>query len=238
MKIKTKGRGRPRKTPSRFKTASASERQKMYNQSCSNIRWPEYIEPDCKLPQYQPVPGNNTIRIVPPLAEDTAATTIGMPIYVYCFEDGSRKRLVVPPNTIDPSIGNPAHDECLAAYRAGDQIRGKRFKGQRRTLIYVLDLNGDSEVVHLWVAAKTAVESIMGAAKTSGISVDDPQHGRTISFNRSGTGMDTKYEFKSFGPELPLDESLAEQLSHFSDILVVPTLEEMRDWVEEAATPF
>lgn len=117
--------------------------------------------------------------------------------------------------------------------RREDPDLAKQMTGSCRTLIWVLDCNkvADGEL-RLWPAPVTLVNSFLKLAKNRRtgelISIEDPEVGRAIFFEKSGTRLQTRYDsiVLDDGP-FPLNPDLVNDLKYFEEILVLNTADEL-----------
>lgn len=214
-----------------FKTADSRTREKDVQQRTQ--RGLQYLNPEFGFQTFQPVDGDNSFRIVPPLADDKHATLWGFDVWVYYL--GGRAYL--SPSTFDKN----AHDPVLEKYnqlKQTDAEAAKPFKGTKRSLTFVLDLNNTDEELKLWAAPTTVIDEVLKISKNrrSGelVAVEDPQNGRVIFFNKTGTGVATRYSaFQLDQAAMPLPPGLADQMCHFKELLIVPTTEELKQVIAD-----
>ena len=196
-------------------------------------RGPAYLSSE--LPMFTPREGTNTIRIVPPRADDEDADMLGVDILYYYMQG----RTYLSPATLDSAPSDPALDAYNMAKQANDEVLQEAINPTRRTLMYILDFADDTEngVMKVWTCPNTVVGEMLACAKNlrTGeiVPIEDPDEGRIIFFERVGTGMSTKY--KSFqldeGP-FPLAEELSEEIQTFRSILEIPSVGEIEDIVK------
>lgn len=198
-----------------------------------------YIDP--AVPQYRLVDGDNCVRLVPPLADDPLGDQWGFNVWVH-FING----YFVCPRTFDKRSHCPI---CAAAMqmRREDPELAKQMTGSCRTLVWVLDCNKvQSGELRLWPAPVTLINSFLKLAKNRRtgelISIEDPEVGRAIFFEKTGTRLQTRYDSIVLDDSpFPLDPALVNDLKYFEEILVLHEEAELeaavRNFlVEEGAT--
>lgn len=178
-----------------------------------------YIDP--AIAQYRLVDGDNCIRLVPPLADDPLGDQWGFNIWVH-FING----YFVCPRTFD----RRAHCSICAAatqMRREDPELAKQMTGSCRTLIWVLDCNKVAQgELRLWPAPVTLVNSFLKLAKNRRtgelISIEDPEVGRAIFFEKTGSRLQTRYDSIVLDDSpFPLNPDLVNDLRYFEEILVL-----------------
>lgn len=208
-----------------FKKASTTERTRAMKERTQ--KGAPYIQSE--LDQFIPLEGDNCIRIVPPLADDNMATLFGLDIWAY-YVGG---KAFLDPRTFDPSATNPAFEE-YKKLKLTDPEEAKKLSGTKRTLMFILDLNNgdDKAELKLWLAPPSLIDDIIRVAKNKRtgelIALEDPDDGRPVFFERTGTGRNTEYKGVAIDQEkLPLDDSLLDKMPYFEDILVKPDITDM-----------
>lgn len=211
---------------SKFKTADARQREK--NVADRTQRGLGYLNGEFMFQTFQPQDGDNSVRIVPPLGDDPHASLWGLDVWVYYLNG----KPYLSPQTFDRNARDPVMEK-YNKLKQEDVEAAKAFKGTKRSLTFVLDMLNDEEL-KVWAAPTTVIDEILKVAKNRKngelIPVEDPKDGRVIFFNKAGTGINTKYSaFQLDTEKTPLDDSIADQLVHFKDLLVVPSAEDLDD---------
>ena len=213
-----------------FKTATSKEREQEIKKRSS--RGLSYVKGS--LETFTPVDGDNAIRIVPPLASDKYASLWGVEIWTYFLAN----RVYVSSTTFDKHPNDPVAEHFFKV-RQTDEQEASKYRGTRRHLMYVMDMNdADNPQLKIWAAPPTLVDEFIGLSKDprSGklVPLEDPQQGRVIFFTRTGQGINTKYTRVQLDSEAsPLDESLAEELDEFENIIEVASEDELRSAVQK-----
>ncbi len=215
-----------------FRQVDREERRKAFDERTrSGV---DYLKTD--LAQFSPKDGDNCIRIVPCLGSDPwfpeKVGTWGLDCRVV-FMAGHGYFLV--------EIGKGGKTTLTAMFaeverevRKQDPEEARQFRGSRRTIMFVLDLNAgevSKESLKIWPAAATLVDDFVRASKNKRtgelIEIEHPEHGRPIFFERVGSGRSTKYQGVQVDQEaLPLEQWMADALPHFEDILITKSVED------------
>jgi len=192
-----------------------------------------YIVDDVEM--YIPREGANVIRIVPPL-EVSELAYYGLDVHFHRNVGLNNDYFLC----LKRMYGKPCYvcEQQTSQLWEEDRDLAKSYFPDHRVLMWVLDLGSDdSEKLLLWSCPRTLAEEILGQShkKSADVYLDisDPFDGRKVFFDRIGQGRQTKYKNVQIDEEpFPLDEGLVEQLRSFSEILIVPTYEEVRDAME------
>jgi len=182
---------------------------------------------------FTPAEGDNAIRIVPFLSDDPHGQIYGKEVWQY-YMGG----VYISPSTFDRSISNPLLERFMELQALNDE-RKKRFKGTRRYVMYVIEIDssGKASPVKVWFAPKTIVDSIIAAVrdyKTGRIlPVDDAREGRIMFFRREGKGLSTRYLGLKFDMDpWPLDMNVLNQIYLLEELLLPMTVDQARGFVE------
>jgi hypothetical protein len=215
-----------------FRQVDRDERRKAFDERTrSGV---DYLKTD--LAQFNPKDGDNCIRIVPCLGTDPwypdKVGTWGLDCRVV-FLAGHGYFVVEVGKGGKTPLSN-LFAELEREVRKQDPEEARQFRGSRRTVMFMLDLNlGEisQESLKIWPAAATLVDDFVRASKNKRtgelIEIEHPEHGRPIFFERVGSGRSTKYQGVQVDQEaLPLDQWMAEKLPHFEDILVIKSVED------------
>lgn len=206
-----------------FKTATEAERDVAIKARSS--RGLAYVKGDIEI--FTPIDGDNQIRIVPPLSEDDHATLWGLEVWAYYLNNQS----FLSSKTLKKADTDPIADHFFKL-RQSDPESAKTFRGVKRHLMFILDLNDDKEQLKLWAAPPTLVDEFIRLSKNRRtgqlIPLEDPKDGRIIFFTKTGTGIGTKYTGVEVGREpYPLDEALADELDTFESLLDIRSVVEL-----------
>lgn len=207
-----------------FKTMSDDNRQDVYNRMTQ--KGLSYLDTD--IPTFKPQSGENCIRIVPPLADDPLADghPWGVPIIQY-YIDGFG--YAISPKLYGPAERDPVEEGIRELKKtAPEMLEGGDVAVSKRIVMYVLDLNTDPEQgeLKIWSCPNGTAEDMVRAAKnkrTGAIhSLEDPDTGRPIFFEVTGSERTTKYVGMQLDDQpLPLDDEILDMLEYFEDIIKV-----------------
>ena len=191
-----------------------------------------YVSSD--IPIFNTVDGDNQIRIVPPLSDDKHASLWGLEVWTYFIANKS----IVSNKTFNSNNRDPVQ-EYFFNIRESQPDEARKFKGTKRHLMFVLDLNDGREKLKLWAAPPTLVDEFIRLAKNRRtgelIPLEDPEQGRVIFFTKTGSGINTKYSGVEVDPEpSPIQEELADELETFEDMLIILSEDEMDSIVSTA----
>ena len=211
-----------------FKRASAQEREsESRKRTVSGLG---YVSSE--IPIFKPIDGDNQIRIVPPLADDAQASLWGLEVWTYFINNKS----YLSSKTFDAQSDDPIMSHFFDI-REDNPEESQKYKGNKRYLMFVLDLNNDEVELKLWAAPPTLVDEFLGLAKNRRtgemIALEDPEEGVPIYFTKTGQGINTRYTSIEIEKEpFPLDDDLAEDLELFEDMLIVPSSKELQKVLE------
>jgi len=189
-----------------------------------------YIDPS--VPQFRVQDGDNCVRLVPPLGDEPLGDQWGFNIWVH-FLNGYH----ICPRTFDK---NASCAICTAAsqMRREDPDLAKKMSGSPRTLLWILDCNRVAQgELKLWPAPVTLINSFLKLAKNRRtgalISIEGPDEGRAIFFEKTGSRLQTRYDSISLDDApFPLDPALVNDMRYFEEVLVLSTNAEMEAAVE------
>lgn len=212
-----------------WKVVSPEDRRKEFDERTRE--GVSYIDP--AIPQFKPQDGDNCIRIVPPLADDPLGDQWGFNIWVH-FING----YYICPRTIDKKA---ACVVCLGAseMRREDPELAKEMTGMCRTLVWILDCNRVPEgELKIWPAPVTLINSFLKLAKNRRtgevISIEGPETGRAIFFEKTGTRLQTRYDSIQLDDHpFPLNPQLLNDLKYFEEILLWSEQAEMERALDE-----
>lgn len=216
----------------RFKTMSDDERDREYSSRLE--RGLPFIESE--LPQFRPRDGENFIRIVPPLEDDDLAGAWGVDVITHYIEGHG---WLLSPKSLDQTDHDPV-DDLIRELRKIDPELEDMVKTSRKTVMHILDFNADERdgVLKLWGAPPTLVDDFVKAAKDkrSGRthSLEDPDNGLPLSFDKTGTGLQTRYSAVQLERDpFPLDDQIVDEIEYFGDVLIVESDEDMRKIIDK-----
>ncbi len=216
----------------RFKTMTDDERDREYNQRLE--RGLPFIESD--LPQFRPRDGDNYIRIVPPLEDDDLAGAWGVDVICHYIEGHG---WMLSPKSLDQTEHDPV-DDLIRELRKIDPELEDIVKTSRKTVMHILDFNADERdgVLKLYAAPPTLVDDFVKAAKDkrSGRthSLEDPDNGLPISFNKTGSGLLTRYAAVQLERDpFPLEDYILDDIEYFEDVLKVESEDDMRKQIDK-----
>lgn len=213
-----------------FKQVDREARRKAFDERTrSGV---DYLKTD--LPQFNPKDGDNAIRIVPPLADDTTngLGVWGLDVRVVFMAGHGYFVVEIGKGGTTPLTKKFADLE--REVRKQDPEEARQFRGSRRTVMFILDLNSgtvNEGALKIWPSAATLVDDFVRASKNKRtgelIEIEDPAEGRPIFFEKVGSGRSTKYQGVQVDQSpLPLEQWMADKLPHFGDILIFKTEDE------------
>ena len=216
----------------RFKTMTDDERDREYSQRLE--RGLPFIQSE--LPQFRPRDGENFIRIVPPLEDDPLAGAWGVDLITHYIEGHG---WLLSPKSLDASEHDPV-DDLIRELRKIDPELEDMVKTSRKTVMHVLDFNADERVgvLKLWGAPPTLVDDFVKAAKDkrSGRthSLEDPDNGLPLSFDKTGTSLQTRYSAVQLERDpFPLPDWVLDDVEYFEDVLVVEEPDDMAKIIDK-----
>lgn len=215
-----------------FKRSSSAEIAK---DSVSGSGGTGFFKPGV-LPPFVPAEGRNVVRLVPPLEDDPHTNSYGIDVRQY-FLGG---QVLASPATFEPGAYDAAAAK-RAEYRGVNEELASKFNSSSRKVLFVVDCNKEGEeTFKIWSCPKMAFDDMIEIARNDRtgelINLLDPEKGPLVSFTRTGTGRNTRYSaWKILNEEFPLEETDAEKLVHFKDIIIVPTEDEFTELVDKAA---
>lgn len=183
-------------------------------------------------PIFNPTVGENAIRILPfDPADKMLCGFLGLEAWHYYLK-GS---YWLSPKTMKAHNFDPLHEQYLALKNTGDMEAARKFQGSKRCVVFLLDLSKDanSKEVMIWAAPDNFISSIITLSRPRAgrgqlVDVSDPDDGRVITFNRTGAGIQTRYEAIVVEPESsPVDDALASQIMRYGEFVYVPSPEEI-----------
>lgn len=142
---------------------------------------------------FQVSDGDNVVRILPPTWSD--ADHYGHDIYVH-YEIGPDKGTYL---CLQKMKGEPCPicEERKRAAAEGDEDYAKKLEPKKRVLVYVIDRNKEKEGLKVWAMPWTLDRDIVKVSvdKRSGevMSIDHPDDGYDVMFERQGKGPRTEY---------------------------------------------
>jgi len=142
---------------------------------------------------FQVSDGDNVVRILPPTWND--ADHYGHDIYVH-YEIGPDKGTYL---CLQKMKGEPCPicEERKRAAAEGDEDYAKKLEPKKRVLVYVIDRNKEKEGLKVWAMPWTLDRDIVKVSvdKRSGevMSIDHPDDGYDVMFERQGKGPRTEY---------------------------------------------
>ena len=190
-----------------------------------------YLKTD--IPVFIPQDGANTIRILPPVAEDKHAKLFGVEIWTYFLNN----RMYVSPRAFNGKTSDPVSDKFFEL-RHTDEDAAEKFRGSRRFIMHILDLaDEENPELKIWPAPISLIEDIIYVCQTTRnrqiIPVEDPDEGRRIFFNKQGQGMNTKYCQMLIDDKLcPISHKWADEIRPFDEVIQVDSEEVLAGVVE------
>lgn len=211
---------------SKFKTADSKQRERAT--SDRTARGLSYLNSEFGFVTFQPQDGDNSIRIVPPLGDDPNASLWGLDVWVYYLNG----RTYLSPKTFQQDAEDPIFD-MFSKVRQEDAEAAKTYKGTKRSLTFIQDMMDDGKL-KVWAAPTTVIDEILKVSKNRRtgelIPVEDPKDGRIVFFSKTGQGIQTRYGAFALDSEpCPLSETIADELAHFKDFLIVSSADELRE---------
>lgn len=197
-----------------------------------------YIVPE--WPAFVPHDGENKIRFVRPL-EFEELNYYGLEVHFH--------REVGPNKDYFLCMNRMAKKKCYICEQQTSDLwdmnrdLAKSLYPDVRFLFWILDLNSDEpEKLLLWSCPKTLAENIMAQShrKSSDtyIDISHPTTGIPIFFDRAGKGLQTKYTGIQLDDKpTTLPDEILEDMVELSDVLIVPTYEEIKASYEGTEIP-
>lgn len=151
-----------------------------------------YVKDSIKT--WKPADGDNTIRILPPTWDDPKH--YGVDIWVHYGVGPDRQTYLC----LHKMKGEPCPlcEEHQKAVRDGDEEYARELRPTRRVLVYLIDRDHEKEGVQAYAMPQSMDTNILQVSvdKRSGevLSIDHPEAGYDISFEKKGTKDRTKYE--------------------------------------------
>lgn len=142
---------------------------------------------------FTPAKGDNFLRILPPTWED--ATHYGLDVYVHYGIGPERASALC----ISKMGGHrcPICEASIKAEKAGDDELAKELKSGKRVLVWMFDRKDEQKGPMLWSMPWTLDRDFAKLARDprSGeiYTLDDPDDGYDISFEKTGEKQQTKY---------------------------------------------
>jgi hypothetical protein len=144
---------------------------------------------------FRPKVGENLIRILPATWEDH--DHYGLDVWMHRFIGGDNSNYLC----LNKMNGKrcPACDEAKAAKAAGEDDEAKALQPVKRTLVWVLDRDDDSNTPLLWDMSWTQDRDIAALCyvKRTGkvLLLDHPDDGYDLTVKKTGQGLKTRYQF-------------------------------------------
>lgn len=184
-------RGRSRKHE--YKPRSAEQNKRRQQQSGSDRD--NIIDPDIMM--FHPKEGSNHLRVLPPTWDDP--DHFGYDTYVH-YGIGPDKASYLSLSKMKGEE-DPIDEEYRRANKEGDEDYAKQLKPNKRILIFVVDRKDEESGPKLWSCPWTIDQDLAKLAYDDRtgelLNIDDPEAGYDISFDRNGTGRNTRYEATS-----------------------------------------
>ena len=143
--------------------------------------------------QYTVAKGDNHIRILPPTWED--ADHYGLEVYVH-YGIGPDRASVICLHKMKQQRC-PICEAQQRLERAGDDEGAKELRANKRVVVWLIDRKEEAKGPMLWAMPWTLDRDFSAAAmdKRSGeiYSLDDPENGFDVSFDKTGDKQLTKY---------------------------------------------
>ena len=198
-----------------FKTVTTTQRKGIFDKTANTV---SYIKSD--LPIFVPKDGDNAVRILPTLEEDQYAQLLGIELRVYFIKN----KFWVSPTAFNGQKYDPLSYKYFQM-RNSEIKAAEKYRGQRRFVMHILDANDrKNPQLKIWPGPISLVEELVDLSRNPKtgdvIPIEDPNQGRLIYFNKSGTGAATRYsqlviDDKSY----PIDLKLADQIQPFKKII-------------------
>ena len=142
---------------------------------------------------YTPKKGDNFVRILPPTFENPEH--YGMDVWVHYGIGPDRASALCLHKMKNEKC--PICDARMAAERRGDEDMASELKASRRVLVWILDRNDQAKGPMAWTMPWTLDRDIckISRDKRTGqiYTIDDPNEGYDLSFEREGEKMQVKY---------------------------------------------
>lgn len=142
---------------------------------------------------WTPADGDNRIRILPPTWE--GAKHFGLDLSVHYGVGPDRQSYL--DLTKMKGEPDPITEEWERARRDGDEDYAKELSSRKRVLVYLIDRDHPKDGVQAWAMPQTIDRDIIKVSvdKSSGevLSIDHPEEGYDVEFEKTGKGLNTKY---------------------------------------------
>src|SRR5262252_5235804 len=173
----------------KYQPRSEEDWEKRANQRGGGFQ--SYISDDYRT--YTLKKGENAIRILPPTWD--GARHYGLDVFVHFGVGPDKASVVCPYRTAEPPC--PICEARARAARQNDEELVKELRSTQRVLVWLIDRKDEDKGPVLWGMPWTLDKEISKVSKdrTTGkfYSVDNPEEGYDIYFDRDGEGMLTKY---------------------------------------------
>lgn len=150
-----------------------------------------YLKDTVKL--FKAHDGPNTIRILPPTWD--GAKHYGLDIHVH-FSIGADNQSYLCLNE-HKDEDCPICEERAKAKKEGDEDYAKEIRPVGRTLVYLIDRDNEKEGVQAWAMPAGLDQAIVKVCidRRTGdtLPIDHPDDGYDVEFEKTGTGIKTKY---------------------------------------------
>ena len=151
------------------------------------------------FPVWTPKKGDNWIRILPPTWEDAAH--YGLDVWVHYRVGADDATVLCTQKMPDPKTGKfhacRVCDAAKEADRRGDEDLVKEMLPRKRVAVWMVDMKEEDKGPQIWPMSWTVDRDIAKVSKDrrSGeiYTIDHPDDGYDIYFDREGDGIKTKY---------------------------------------------
>jgi len=185
------------------------------------------------IEQYKPASGDNFIAIV---CNPKQQGFFGKKVVIHNNIGVDGKVYVCPKGTYgDPC---PICEEVARMKKSGeDQELIDELRPSTRYLFFVIDMKSRSteEKGVQWFDASSGIKDeivSLSHNKRTGDAIDisDPVDGKTVSFNRTGARLKTRYKgFELEDREYPIDEDILEDIPLFENVIQSVTYEQLEE---------
>lgn len=178
-----------RRSSFQYETRSKEDIEK---RAAGSSDFDHYLKDHIKV--FKPHDGANSIRILPPTWAGKKSH-YGIDVHVH-FSIGpdNQNYLCLQQHKDEPC---PVCDERAKAKKDGDEDYAKEIRPVGRTLVYLVDRDNEKEGVQAWAMPAGLDQAIVKVCidRRTGdtLPIDHPEDGYDVEFEKTGTGIKTKY---------------------------------------------
>lgn len=160
---------------------------------------------------FRPKDGENLIRILPPTWDDH--DHYGLDVWMHRFIGADNSNYLCANKMLGKHC--PACDEAKAAKDAGEDDEAKSLQPQKRTLVWIIDRDDESNTPQIWDMSWAQDRDIAALChiKRTGkvLLIDHPEDGYDLTVKKVGKGLKTRYTFIVDRESSPIHDEQKEQ---------------------------